>query len=63
MLRAIAGHIRDEQGAEMVEWVIVVVVLAVVASLVFGPNGVLTTAIETGINKISNIITALPTSS
>jgi hypothetical protein len=37
--------------------------LAVVASIVFGPNGTLRTAVETGINKISNIITALPTSS
>ena len=63
MLRKISGAIRDEQGAEMVEWVVVVVVLAVVASIVFGPNGTLRTAVETGINKISNIITALPTSS
>jgi Flp pilus assembly pilin Flp len=63
MLKHISGFVRDEQGAEMVEWVIVVVVLAVVASIVFGPNGTLSTAITTGINKISDIITALPTSS
>jgi Flp pilus assembly pilin Flp len=63
MLKKITRYLRDERGAEMVEWVVVVVVLAVVASIVFGPNGVLRTAVETGINKISNIITALPTSS
>jgi Flp pilus assembly pilin Flp len=63
MLKGISRAIKDEKGAEMVEWVVVVVVLAVVASIVFGPNGTLRTAVETGINKISNIITALPTSS
>jgi hypothetical protein len=46
----------------MVEWVVVVVVLAVVASIVFGPNGVLQQAVKDGVNKISQILTALPTS-
>ena len=45
----------------MVEWVVVVVVLAVVASIVFGPNGVLMNAVKDGINKISAVISALPT--
>jgi Flp pilus assembly pilin Flp len=62
MLKRITGYVRDEQGAEMVEWVVVVVVLAVVASIVFGPNGVLMTAIKDGINKIAAIISGLPTS-
>jgi Flp pilus assembly pilin Flp len=62
MLKEISGYVRDEQGAEMVEWVVVVVVLAVVASIVFGPNGVLQNAIKDGINKISAIISGLPTS-
>jgi len=61
MLKKISGYVKDEQGAEMVEWVVVVVVLAVVASIVFGPNGVLQNAIKDGINKISAIISALPT--
>jgi len=61
MLTNIRGYVRDERGAEMVEWVIVVVVLAVVASIVFGPNGVLQNAINDGINKISAVISALPT--
>lgn len=47
----------------MVEWVVVVVVLAVVASIVFGPNGVLSNALAGGINKIATIVNALPTSS
>lgn len=55
--------IRDESGAEMVEWVVVVVVLAVVANLVFGVDGVLRQALEGGINKIAAIISTLPTSS
>jgi len=62
MLTKIRTYIKDEQGAEMVEWVVVVVVLAVVASIVFGPNGVLQQAIKDGVNKISQIITGLPTS-
>ena len=56
------GYMKDEQGAEMVEWVVVVVVLAVVASIVFGPNGVLMQAVKDGINKISQVIGGLPTS-
>lgn len=63
MLKKINGYVQDEQGAEMVEWVVVVVVLAVVASIVFGPNGVLNNAITAGINKIATIINGLPTSS
>lgn len=61
MLTNMRGYVKDERGAEMVEWVIVVVVLAVVASIVFGPNGVLQNAIKDGINKISAVISALPT--
>jgi len=63
MLQYINGYVKDEQGAEMVEWVVVVVVLAVVASIVFGPNGVLNDAVTAGINKISAIVNNLPTSS
>ena len=58
----ISRYLQDEQGAEMVEWVVVVVVLAVVASIVFGPNGVLQNAVKDGVQKISDIITGLPTS-
>ena len=57
-----SAYLQDEQGAEMVEWVVVVVVLAVVASIVFGPNGVLQNAIKDGVTKISTIISGLPTS-
>jgi Flp pilus assembly pilin Flp len=63
MLKNVQRCLRDEQGAEMVEWVVVVVVLAVVASIVFGPNGVLQNAVSDGVNKISTIINGLPTSS
>ena len=63
MIRKIGSYVQDEQGAEMVEWVVVVVVLAVVASIVFGPNGVLQNAVSDGINKISQIVNGLPTSS
>ena len=63
MVRNIERFLKDEQGAEMGEWVVVVVVLAVVASIVFGPNGVLKNAVTDGINKISAIVNGLPTSS
>lgn len=59
----IRAYVRDEEGAEMVEWVVVVVVLAVVASIVFGPNGALQNAVAAGVNKLSTIINGLPTSS
>lgn len=58
-----ARLIHDERGAEMVEWIVVVAVLAVVALAVFGPNGVLQTALNGGINVISNSLNTLPQAS
>ena len=52
----IMSYLRNERGAEMVEWVVVVAVLAVVAATVFGPGGVLETAITAGITKFTNQI-------
>jgi len=63
MLKHIYDYAQEEQGAEMVEWVMVVVVLAVIASIVFGPNGVLSNAVTVGINKIATVINGMPTSS
>ena len=57
------ARLRDENGAEMVEWIVVVAVLAVVALAVFGPNGVLQTALNGGINVISNSLNTLPQAS
>jgi Flp pilus assembly pilin Flp len=62
MLSKVSSFVNDEHGAEMVEWVVVVVVLAVTASIVFGPGGVLQNAVKDGITKIATIISGLPTS-
>ena len=59
----ILNAVRDERGAEMVEWIVVVAVLAVVALAVFGPNGVLQNALSGGVNTISNSLNALPQAS
>ena len=56
----ILGYLRDESGAEMVEWTVVVAVLAVVAFIVFGPNGTLQNALNGGINQIANTLKLLP---
>jgi len=53
----VAHAIRDERGAEMVEWIVVVAVLASVAAVVFGPTGVLSNAMNSGVSHISNIMT------
>ncbi len=63
MLSKVLGYLRDERGAEMVEWIVVVAVLATVASIVFGPGGVLQNAMNDGIQTIANIITAAPSGS
>jgi Flp pilus assembly pilin Flp len=63
IMKKILSRVRDEKGAEMVEWIVVVAVLAVVALAVFGPNGVLQTALNGGINKISNSLNQLPQAS
>ncbi len=57
------ARLRNEQGAEMVEWIVVVAVLAVVAFAVFGPNGVLQNALQGGINVIANSLNSLPQAS
>jgi Flp pilus assembly pilin Flp len=63
ILTKILSHVRNEKGAEMVEWIVVVAVLAVVALAVFGPNGVLQNALTGGINKIANSLNTLPQAS
>jgi Flp pilus assembly pilin Flp len=49
-----AAH--DERGAEMVEWIVVVAVLATIGAIMFGPNGVLQNSMNNGVNHVSNII-------
>ena len=55
--------VDNEHGAEMVEWIVVVAVLAVVALAVFGPNGVLQNALTGGVNTIANSLNQLPQAS
>jgi Flp pilus assembly pilin Flp len=57
IMSKILNTVRDEQGAEMVEWIVVVAVLATVAAIVFGPGGVLSNAMNSGVSHIANIIT------
>jgi len=57
VMSKILNAVRDERGAEMVEWIVVVAVLATVAAIVFGPSGVLSNAMNSGVSHISNIIT------
>jgi Flp pilus assembly pilin Flp len=63
IMAKILSYVRNERGAEMVEWIVVVAVLAVVALAVFGPNGVLQNALTGGINKIANSLNSLPQAS
>jgi len=56
VLHEIRGYLRDERGAEIVEWVIVCVILALIAVAVFGPAGPLNAALQAGIQRIANII-------
>jgi len=57
IMSKVVTAVRDERGAEMVEWIVVVAVLATVAAIVFGPGGVLSNAMNSGVQHISNIIT------
>ena len=50
--------VQDQQGAEMVEWIVVVAVLATVAAIVFGPSGVLQNALNSGVSHIGSIVTS-----
>ena len=62
-IQRLLSHVRNERGAEMVEWIVVVAVLAVVALAVFGPGGVLENALRGGVNTISNSLNQLPQAS
>ena len=59
----LSNLVDNERGAEMVEWIVVVAVLAVVALAVFGPNGVLQNALTGGVNTIANSLNQLPQAS
>lgn len=58
MLTLLRMCIRNQRGAETVEWIVVGVLLALVAAAVFGPSGdgVLRQALDAGIQNIRNII-------
>ena len=57
----VIAYLRDECGAETVEWVVVVSALVTLAVVIFGPSGsVLANAIKGGINQIGAILEALP---
>jgi Flp pilus assembly pilin Flp len=56
LMSRILKAVRDEEGAEMVEWIVVVAVLATVAAIVFGPGGILSNAMNNGVNHIANIV-------
>ena len=63
LVTKVSSLLSNEEGAEMVEWIVVVAVLAVVALAVFGPNGVLQNALTGGINIIANSLNTLPQAS
>ena len=63
LVTKISSLLNNEEGAEMVEWIVVVAVLAVVALAVFGPNGVLQNALSGGVNTIANSLNSLPQAS
>jgi len=52
----ILSLINNERGAEMVEWLVVGVVLAVGTFLMLGPGGVLHQAIVAGLQVVANIV-------
>jgi Flp pilus assembly pilin Flp len=57
VMSKILKAVRDQEGAEMVEWIVVVAVLATIAAIIFGPNGILSNSMNNGVNHIGNIIT------
>jgi Flp pilus assembly pilin Flp len=63
LIQKMLSDVRNERGAEMVEWIVVVAVLAVVALAVFGPGGVLQNALSGGVNVIANSLNQLPQAS
>ena len=56
-MRTILSLVDNERGAEMVEWILVVGLLAVAIMVVLGPNGVLYQAMSAGMQTIANVVT------
>jgi Flp pilus assembly pilin Flp len=54
-------HLRDERGAEIVEWIVVVIILAITAGFVFGPGGALQNALVNGIDRIADLLNSAGT--
>jgi hypothetical protein len=52
----IVDPLRTAEKAEWFEWGVLVVIVAAVASLVFGPNGPVLNLVKDGVTKISTII-------
>jgi Flp pilus assembly pilin Flp len=53
-MKKIKTFLLDEKGAEMVEWILVVALIAIIAAAVFSNSGALMTAMNAGIANIAN---------
>ena len=60
MLRDIRQYVRDERGAEIIEWVIIGVLLTVAAMAMFGSGRPAMAIVENGIDWIASHISYAP---
>jgi Flp pilus assembly pilin Flp len=60
MLHDIRRCVRDEWGAEIIEWVILGVLLTVAVMAIFGPGSPAKTIFENGIEWIASHISHAP---
>jgi Flp pilus assembly pilin Flp len=56
-MRRIMRALRDERGAETLEWILIGGIIVIVGSLVYGPTGPLKTALDTAINTVAGVLT------
>jgi Flp pilus assembly pilin Flp len=55
--------IRNERGAETLEYTILVSVLAIGGFMLFGPGGLLHQALATGVQTVADVVAGLPPTS
>ena len=55
-MRKILGILREERGAETLEWILIGGIIILVGIAVYGPNSVLNTELKAAVTKVTDVL-------
>jgi Flp pilus assembly pilin Flp len=55
-MRKILGILREERGAETLEWILIGGIIILVGIAVYGPNSVLNTELKNAVTKVAEVL-------